>query len=145
MSRAELMHFLLDVFEYKRYYQAESSGLRPVDLFLLERIAKHDGCQTLELARACHFPPATLISMLDRLESADLVARRRSKEDRRMVHVYIKPNGFEVLKTHQSEDHAFVNNLFGVLNPQEQAQLEQILTKMSQSVVYEKLFQNASD
>ena len=142
MSREELMHFLLDVFEFKRFYQAESSGLRPVDLFLLERIQWHDGCQTLDLSRKYHFAPATLISMLDRLESAELVERCRSKEDRRMVHVYIKPKGFEVLKKHQSEDEAFVKNLFGVLNQQEQEQLEHIVAKMSKFVVYEKLFQN---
>ena len=69
MERQELIHFLLDIFEYKRLYQANTSGLRPVDLFLLERIEKHNGSQTLELSKRYHFAPATLISMLDRLET----------------------------------------------------------------------------
>ena len=144
MTQQEIMHFLLDVFEYKRLYQARSTNLRPVDLFLLERIDQHDGCQTLDLSRKYHFAPATLINMLDRLESEDLVERRRSCEDRRIVHVYLKEKGRKIIEAHQAEDEAFTKNLFGVLDDQEQKQLEKILTKMSKRVVYEKLFENTS-
>ena len=145
MDRQELMHFLLDVFEYKRLYQARSSGLRPVDLFLLERIEKHDGCQTLDLSRMYQFAPATLISMLDRLEADNLVERRRSSEDRRIVHIHLKDKGRKLLENHKLEDEAFVANLFRTLNETEQKQLVHILSKLSKIAVDETLFQPANN
>ena len=84
-NQLELMHFLLDIFEYKRLHQSASSGMRSADLFLLERIQQNNGCQTLALSRQYGFSPATLINMLDRLEQEGFIERRRSTEDKRIV------------------------------------------------------------
>ena len=145
MEQQELIHFLLDIFEYKRLYQAKTSGLRPVDLFLLERIEKHNGCQTLDLSKRYHFAPATLISMLDRLEAADLIERQRSTKDRRIVHIFLKDKGHEIIQNHQKEDETFTANLFSVLEETEQEQFIHILTKLQKCIDLENLFITHSD
>jgi DNA-binding MarR family transcriptional regulator len=145
MEALEYLHFLLDLFEYKRMYQADSSGLRPIDLFLLERIHQDNGCQTLELSKKYHYAPATLISMLDRLEAANLIERRRSKEDRRIVQIFIKKKGALIIKNHVSEDRIFASNLLQLLNIEEQDQLLKILEKMRSSIKLETLFLSPED
>jgi DNA-binding MarR family transcriptional regulator len=48
-----------------------------------------------ELARAIELNPASVTALLDHLEQAGLVARRRSTEDRRVCHVALTDAGRE--------------------------------------------------
>ena len=51
-----------------------------------------------QLARSADLNPATVTAMLDQLEAADIVARHRSTEDRRVCNVSLTPKGWEVLE-----------------------------------------------
>jgi DNA-binding MarR family transcriptional regulator len=51
-----------------------------------------------ELARSAELNPATVTAMLDHLEAADIVARHRSTEDRRVCNVSLTPKGWELLE-----------------------------------------------
>ncbi len=51
-----------------------------------------------QLARSADLNPATVTAMLDHLEAADIVARHRSTEDRRVCNVSLTPHGWELLE-----------------------------------------------
>jgi MarR family transcriptional regulator, organic hydroperoxide resistance regulator len=51
-----------------------------------------------QLARSAELTPATITSILDQLEEANIVERRRSTEDRRVCNVALTPEGWELLE-----------------------------------------------
>jgi DNA-binding MarR family transcriptional regulator len=52
-----------------------------------------------QLARSADMNPATVTAMLDHLEAANVVARHRSTEDRRVCNVSLTPQGWKLLET----------------------------------------------
>jgi len=55
-----------------------------------------------QLARSAELTPATVTSILDQLESAEIVERRRSTEDRRVCNVALTVQGWELLERKQA-------------------------------------------
>lgn len=51
-----------------------------------------------QLAKSAELTPATVTSILDQLEAANIVERRRSTEDRRVCNVALTPEGWELLE-----------------------------------------------
>jgi MarR family transcriptional regulator, organic hydroperoxide resistance regulator len=51
-----------------------------------------------QLARSAELNPATVTALLDHLEEAGIVERRRSTEDRRVCYVSLTPSGWELLE-----------------------------------------------
>ena len=55
---------------------------------ILDALWQQDGLSAHELGRRTGLAGSTLTAMLDRMEQAGLVLRRRSEEDRRVIRVY---------------------------------------------------------
>ena len=51
-----------------------------------------------QLAKSAELTPATVTTILDQLEAANIVVRRRSTEDRRVCNVALTPEGVELLE-----------------------------------------------
>lgn len=51
-----------------------------------------------QLAKSAELTPATVTSILDQLEDANIVERRRSTEDRRVCNVALTPEGRQLLE-----------------------------------------------
>ena len=51
-----------------------------------------------QLAKSAELTPATITAILDQLEAANIVERRRSTEDRRVCNVALTPEGWELLE-----------------------------------------------
>jgi len=51
-----------------------------------------------QLAKSAELTPATVTTILDQLETANIVERRRSTEDRRVCNVALTPEGWELLE-----------------------------------------------
>ena len=51
-----------------------------------------------QLAKSAELTPAAITSILDQLEAANIVERRRSTEDRRVCNVALTPEGWELLE-----------------------------------------------
>lgn len=142
MNQSEILHGLISLLAFKAGYQQESSGLKPQDLHLLEHLAEHEavGVPTLELSRRYGISPATVIAMLDRLQSEGMVQRKRSAQDKRVVEVSLTKRGQQVIQQHLAEDQTFSKNLFATLPPNESEQLQQLLSKLLSSVDRDVLF-----
>ena len=71
----------------------KESGLTTPQLIVLRAVALSDGITVTELSREISLSQATVTSILNRMESAKLIARKRSKEDRRRVHIELTKMG----------------------------------------------------
>ena len=72
---------------------------------VLCKVANQDGLTQSEIAEKLSVRGATVTNMLQRLEEAGLVTRRRDPDDNRLVRVYITPAGDEKERS--------INHLFG--------------------------------
>lgn len=80
--------------------QAERlTGLTGSQLWAVKIIAEHKTIRVSELSKRMYLHPATVVGILDRLESQGLVQRIRSKTDRRVVDLELTPAGESVVQT----------------------------------------------
>jgi DNA-binding MarR family transcriptional regulator len=83
-----------------------------------------------ELCRYLSLDSGSMTRMLDRLEQKELIQRQRSDADRRQIRVVLTDAGLQLANRLPHIGANAMNELVGVLDPQELADLERILTKV---------------
>lgn len=78
--------------------QLKDTGLTLGQPKVLDYLQYHDGAHQAEIARACHIEPASLTSVLNRMEEKSLVERRTQQGDRRSFAVYLTEQGRQVAR-----------------------------------------------
>lgn len=73
------------------------SGLTGPQLMVMQKIAELDGPLAKLVATEITLSAATVTTIIDRLESRQLVIRQRSETDKRKVHLYLSDLGKTVL------------------------------------------------
>ena len=68
-------------------------GLTEKQWRVLRVLWERDGIPLLALSEETLIPGPSLVGVIDRLQREDLVGRRRSKDDRRLVRVILTPSG----------------------------------------------------
>ena len=68
-------------------------GLTGPQLIVLQEVGKHPGVMVKEIAQSITLSPATVTSILDRMESRGHVNRVRSTQDKRKVGVFLTDAG----------------------------------------------------
>lgn len=71
----------------------KQTGLTAPQLVVMQSIRKHGTASPSAVAREVALSQATITSILDRLEKADLVRRERSVKDKRVVHACLTKSG----------------------------------------------------
>lgn len=84
-------------------------------------------CQEVGARMISRVPDVT--RLLDRLEKAGFVARRRCTEDRRVVYATILKKGLDVLAELDAPVSAMAPRLFAALSPRELEQLNDLLVR----------------
>jgi DNA-binding MarR family transcriptional regulator len=94
-----LLHFRTVVRAIRRHYQQveASCGISGAQLWALVHVHQSPGMRVGELARMLAIPQSTASNMLDTLEAAGLVARKRNDEDQRVVRLFATARGRRVL------------------------------------------------
>jgi MarR family transcriptional regulator for hemolysin len=87
---------LADVSRLMRKYfeqqaRAKQLGLTKAQCAALFHLSRHEGINQAALAQILEIEPITLVRLLDRLEAAGLVERRRDLQDRRARVLYLTP------------------------------------------------------
>jgi MarR family transcriptional regulator, organic hydroperoxide resistance regulator len=77
---------------------SRSGGLTFAQIRSLAALGREREMTAGQLARSADLNPATVTAMVDQLEAADIVARHRSTEDRRVCNVSLTPKGWEILE-----------------------------------------------
>ncbi|MBY6094773.1 MarR family winged helix-turn-helix transcriptional regulator [Ferrimonas balearica] len=71
----------------------KESGLTGPQLVVMQKIAQLDGPIARQVAAEVNLSPATVTSIIDRLESRGLVKRIRDEADKRRVHLSLSEEG----------------------------------------------------
>jgi len=99
-TKAAMVAGIID--DLRRIFQAvieqskraeQETGLTGSQLWAVKILAKSEPVKVTELAQQMYLHPATVVGVLDRLESKGLVARTRSSKDRRVVYVELSEAG----------------------------------------------------
>jgi DNA-binding MarR family transcriptional regulator len=112
----------------------KETGLTAPQLVIIRAIGREGGPTVSEIARAVSLSQATVTTILNRLETAGVVVRQRSEEDRRRVMVFLTERGHELLaEAPKPLQDSFVSR-FAALESWEQhlivASLERVATMM---------------
>jgi DNA-binding MarR family transcriptional regulator len=84
--------------ERSKKVEAETQ-LTGSQLWVIKILSESPSIKVSELASRMYLHPATMVGLLDRLESKGLVKRARSEKDRRVVHVELTPQGRSVVES----------------------------------------------
>lgn len=74
------------------------TGLTGPQLWAIKTIAEDSPIRVSDLARRMYLHPATVVGILDRLETRRLVVRTRSSEDRRVVTITLSGEGKKLVR-----------------------------------------------
>jgi DNA-binding MarR family transcriptional regulator len=122
---------LLDHLARLSRVRAESAltplGLRPRHLVTLTVLRDHGGATQQALASTLQIDRTNLVGLLNELESAGLIVRRRTDEDRRRHVVGLTEAGGEKLVEAECALAAAENELFSALDADQRETLYQLL------------------
>ena len=105
-------------------------GLTPPQFFVLKTLVHHEGrCPIGQIAREHHLSRATMTGLVQRLESADLVARRRNPLDGRSVSVELTPAGQQRFEAVRDDVFSQLQALLGMVNDSERQALMFFLSR----------------
>ena len=102
---------------------AAATGLTPSQLLVLQEIGERRETTPTELAAALQFGQATLTNILDRLEAAGLVMRKRGETDKRRVYLTVAAAGERVIEEAPDMLQARFSERFAALPDWEQAMI----------------------
>ncbi|MBR7618251.1 winged helix-turn-helix transcriptional regulator [Phenylobacterium sp. 20VBR1] len=102
------------------------------DVGLLSVLGEAGDWTVRGLAQALSAPDSTISSALDRLESRDLVARRRRTSDRRVMRVELTAEGLDLMLRLRAAQLNNSRNMLARLSPQDRADLIRLVSAVSQ-------------
>jgi DNA-binding MarR family transcriptional regulator len=110
---------------------AVATGLTPSQLLVLQEIERRGQTTPGAVAQTLQFGQATVTNILDRLEGAGLVSRRRSEGDKRKMLLDVTPQGRAVLGAAPDLLQVRFRERFGELQNWEQAMILSALERLS--------------
>jgi len=100
LMREVLLQFRIVVRAIRRHYRRVevACGISGAQLWALAHVESTPGVRVGELARELAIHQSTASNMLDKLESAGLMERRRTDTDQRVVRLFVTTKGKRVLR-----------------------------------------------
>ena len=112
---------LIQAANFNRFQRAGLSATQFMTLNLLP--AEGEGVAMGELARRMNLKPATVARTVDSLEARNLLSRRRSDADRRIILVQATASGLELQNSAAGHFQAHIAALFKTMLPEERSGL----------------------
>ena len=120
-------------FQSSRRWRArlEALNLDPRQAVLLRHVAAAEGESQQRLGAAMHIPASRMVALVDELEGAGLLERRRSTADRRSYGLFLTEDGRRMLETVMeiSADHEA--EISQGLTPKERQELIELLSRIA--------------
>ena len=134
VSGEELMHLFRYCFNLmrRRYHQTVHGkvGTRQGQGKILSILRRENGIGQKELAERLQIRPASLSELLDKMQKSGWIQRQVNERARRKINVFLTDSGQIVSEQMMEARRDMANGVFGVLNPEEQTQLEILLSKL---------------
>jgi DNA-binding MarR family transcriptional regulator len=113
----------------------EEIGLHRAQGFTLFFLLHHEGAPQSEIARAFYLSPASVTSMLQRMERDGWVVRRADPDDQRVSRVYLTEKARVLHEEHHSSFLELEREVTAVLTPREQGELHALLAKVHAKLI----------
>lgn len=97
---------------------------------LLRLLTDHDGISNAEIAEALDIRPSSVSMLVKKLEDSELIERRESDADKRVLLIFLTANGRQFIDTGRELRDDFSEAAFTGLSDQEQEQLTTLLKKL---------------
>lgn len=118
----ELVETLTEVFKsihQRSYHKMENKNLYPGQPRLLSLIKKCEGITQKDLSKYTFVTPATITGMLNKLEANHYVYRIPDGIDKRIMRVYLTPEGRELADSGEKFMAAMTEQIFDGFNDEE--------------------------
>ena len=79
--------------------RVQALGLTQAQYRVILHLSRCEGIQQVALAEILEIQPITLARLLDKLETANMIERRRDPRDRRAFCLYLTPSAYPLLET----------------------------------------------
>lgn len=140
----ESLHYLL-MTNHLTFQKSLMAVIRDTELTsgqpkVLDYLKYHDGAVQKEIAAACHIEPATITSVLLRMENKGLIIRKNLNGNRRSLYVYLTDKGRELAQRIEAEFDIIEENALNGFNVEEKEMLNLFLTR-----IHENLHQKGAD
>ena len=114
-------------------------GLTGPQLIVLQQVGKHPGVMVKEIAQNITLSPATVTSILDRMESRGQINRVRSTQDKRKVGVFLTDVGQLLLDKAPLPLQEHFLNRFNAIEEWEQSQMVATMQRIATMMDAQKL------
>ena len=135
--RAIMENFAFEVAETARLIKREANkraailGATKAQWRVLARLHRAgDGVRQVELAEALDVEPITLCRMIDRLEEAGLVERRRDESDRRAWRLHLTAEAAPVIVKLEQMGVAFNADILTGISEEDRAAAQRVLARI---------------
>lgn len=106
--------------------------------YSLRYINLHPGCTSTDLAYVCNVNKSAVTSMTNRLFTKNYIFREHDQADRRNVHLYVTPEGKEVVSRMEKQLQDLVRSYFEKLEEKEMESFIQTYEKIYQVIIEEE-------
>ena len=110
--------------------RANSSGAQPRDYVVLGVLAEDNACSQQDLAERLGINRTIMVKLIDRLEAADYVARKRNPEDRRSYGLSVTEAGRKAMQDMAPALAQHEQRFTSALRVREQQRLNSLLRKL---------------
>ena len=101
---------------------------------ILDALWQQDGLPAIEIGRRTGLASSTLTGMLDRMEDAALVVRKRSAEDRRVIRIFLGPKAIQCREQYAAVSEKMTDIYFRGFAENEVASFESLLLRVLENV-----------
>ena len=110
--------------------RARTIGVTRPQWQVLTTLSRHEGVNQGSLAEMLDVEPITLCRMLDRLQDAQLVERRRDPDDRRAWLLFLQPEARKLLQEMRPLGHEVMNAALKGFSKSERETLHDLLDRI---------------
>ncbi len=114
--------------------KAASICMNPMQVHGMAIIAEHPSITMKEFATQLHISSPSATSFVDRLVKGQWVERVPNPDNRKLVHVRLTASGRATLASAMKEHSAVMHDLFSLLSPEDQSQLERVLVHLKEAL-----------
>lgn len=118
------------LFQKQAFEQLADTPLSIGQPKVLDFLYEHDGCMQKEIAEGCLLEPATVTSLLSRMEREELIRRVTKDGDRRSLYVFLTPYGKEMSERVRQAMQTIESRALSDFRPDEQKILMQLLARI---------------
>ena len=131
-------HYLLmadqAVFQKRLLNALKKASLTAGQPKVLDYLKDHDGAGQKEIADACHIEPATLTSVLNRMEEKGMIERRMRNGNRRSIYVFLTEKGKELSDVVEREFGRAEEQALAGFSPEEREECRRMLRRICENL-----------